>query len=56
MLPGFIHWQINVRSERAEGACEAENQTIEAEGDVILVRRVLIHGVTDYAIISNDFT
>lgn len=30
--------------------------SIEVEGDVILVRRVLIHGVTDYAIISNDFT
>ncbi len=32
------------------------SDSIEAEGDVILVRRVLIHGVTDYAIISNDFT
>ena len=61
MLPGFIHWQMYARSHRAERACEAESacplpDSIEVEGDVILVRRVLIYGVTNYAIISNYFT
>jgi len=55
MLLVFIYWQMHVRSHRAESACLLPD-SIEVEGDVILVRRVLIYGVTDYAIISNHFT
>lgn len=55
MLPGFIRWQMRKSACEAESACLLPD-SIEVEGDVILVRRVLIYGVTDYAIVSNYFT
>lgn len=55
MFSSFAHWQKHVRSQRAESAHQLPD-SVEVEGDVILVRWVLIRGAADYAIISNDFT